>query len=321
MDFVRGTKITKLSPLMRIDLDGEALADELFRAYLKQVLVDGLFHADPHPGNVFLTDDHRIVLLDLGMVGRTTPGMQDQLLRFLLAVTGGNAEAAIEIVLKLSETADDFDEAEFRRRIGRLIVHQRDTTLQTMDIGNALLGVIQISTDTGLHVPPELTLLGKTLVQLDEIGKILAPEFNPNTAVQRHASELLTKRMWKSLSPASLLGPALEMKDFVTGLPGRVNKILDAVGNHELEVKVKTPDTDHLMKAFQKVANRITTGLILAALIVGASLLMQVDTTFRIWGYPGIAMLFFLAAALGGLWLVVDVAIGDYKDRRRTRRR
>jgi hypothetical protein len=75
------------------------------------------------------------------------------------------------------------------------------------------------------------------------------------------------------------------------------------------------------MKAFQKVANRITTGLILASLIVGASLLMQVDTTFRLWGYPGIAMLFFLAAALGGLWLVVDVAVGDYKDRRRTRHR
>jgi len=89
MDYIRGTKITQLSPLSRLDIDGPQLAEELFRAYLKQVLVDGLFHADPHPGNVFLTDDGRIALLDLGMVGRTTPGMREQLLKLLLAVSEG----------------------------------------------------------------------------------------------------------------------------------------------------------------------------------------------------------------------------------------
>jgi len=102
-------------------------------------------------------------------------------------------------------------------------------------------------------------------------------------------------------------------------LPNRLNKILDAVGNAELEIKVKTPDTDQLMKAFQKIANRITTGLILAALIIGATLLMQVNTSFRLFGYPGIAMIFFLVAGGGGLWLVFNVLMMDYKDKRRTR--
>jgi len=319
MDYVRGTKITKLSPLTRIDIDGEALADEVFRAYLKQVLVDGLFHADPHPGNVFLTDDGRIALLDLGMVGRMTPGMQEQILKLLLSLSEGNAETAIEIVLKISETSEDFDEPEFRRKIGKLIVEQRDATLEKMDIGKALLGVTRTSADTGLYVPSDLTLLGKTLLQLDQIGKILSPDFNPNAAVQKHASATLTQRMWKGVSPGNFLAPALEMKDFVTGLPNRLNKILDAVGNAELEIKVKTPDTDQLMKAFQKIANRITTGLILAALIIGASLLMQVNTSFRLFGYPGIAMIFFLVAGGGGLWLVFNVLMMDYKDKRRTR--
>ncbi len=319
MDFVRGTKITHLSPLTRIDIDGDALADELFRAYLKQILVDGLFHADPHPGNVFLTDDGRIALLDLGMVGRTTTAMQEQLLKLTLALSEGNADTAVQVSVQIGERSDRFDEPEFRRRAGQFLADQRETTLERMNIGKTMLGMARIGAETGLYPPSNLTLLGKTLLQLDQIGRTLAPGFDPNAAVRRHVSQILTQRMWNSISPSNLLTPALELKDFVFGLPDRLNRILDAVGNAELELKVKAADTDVLLKAFQKIANRITTGLVLAALIVGASLLMQVETSFRLFGYPGIAMLCFLAAAGGGLWLVLDVLVQDRRDRRRTR--
>ena len=319
MDFVTGTKVTKLSPLARMELNGEALADELFRAYLKQVLVEGMFHADPHPGNIFLTNDHKIALLDLGMIGRTTPGMQDELLKLLLALSEGDAETALEMVLRISETREDFNEPEFRRKAGKLIAEQRDSTLQQMDVGKALLEVGRIAAETGLFVPTELTMLGKTLLQLDQVGRTLSPNFNPNAAVRRNVSETMRQRMFKNFSPAKLLGTALELKDFVTGLPLRLNKILDAVANAELELKIKAPDTDHLMTGFQKIANRITTGLVLAALIIGASLLMQVPTSFRIFGYPGIAMLCFIFAAAGGLWLVLSIVTKDYKDKKKTR--
>jgi ubiquinone biosynthesis protein len=321
MDYVSGTKITKLSPLARLDIDGGALADELFQAYLKQVLVDGFFHADPHPGNVFLTDDGRIALLDLGMVGRTTPGMQEHLLKLLLALSEGNSEAALEIVLQISETRPHFNKPDFERRIGQLIVQQREATLQQIDLGKALLKVGRVSAETGVFVPTELTMLGKTLLQLDQIGRILWPDFNPNEAVQRHVSDLLTKKTWKNISPSNMLTPLLEAKDFLSALPRRLNKILDTVGNSEFHVQVKTPDTEHLMTAFQKIANRITTGLILSALIVGASLLMQINTPFTIFGYPGLAMLCFIIAGGGGLWLVASILLKDYKDRRRLRHR
>ena len=320
MDFIRGTKITKLSPLAHLDINGDALAEELFRAYLKQVLVEGMFHADPHPGNVFLTEDGRIALLDLGMVGRTTPGMQEELLKLLLAISEGNSEQAMEIVIRISETREHFDESEFRRRAGKLVAEQRSTTLEQLDVGKALLNVTKIAAETGLFVPSELTMLGKTLLQLDEVGRTLAPHFNPNAVVRRHVAELLQQRLWRNLSPSKLMGSVLEVKDFFTGLPLRINKILDAVANAELEVKVKTPDTDQLMSAFQKVANRIATALILSALIVGASLLMQVHTSFQIFGYPGIAMVCFLVAGAGGLWLVLSIVIKDAKDKRRSRR-
>jgi hypothetical protein len=105
------------------------------------------------------------------------------------------------------------------------------------------------------------------------------------------------------------------MKDFVGGLPGRVNKILDVVGNSELEVNVKTPDARHLLNGFEKIANRVTTGIILAALIVGAALMMRIRSTFQIFGYPGIAMICFLVALSGSGWLVLGILWKDYKDK------
>jgi predicted unusual protein kinase regulating ubiquinone biosynthesis (AarF/ABC1/UbiB family) len=103
MEEVHGKKITELGPLALLELNGARLAEELFKAYLKQVLVDGLFHADPHPGNVFVTNDGRIALIDLGMVGHTTPAMQESLLRMLLALSEGNGEAIAEIAVPMSE--------------------------------------------------------------------------------------------------------------------------------------------------------------------------------------------------------------------------
>ena len=91
-----------------MDFDGHALAEEFFHAYLKQVLLDGTFHADPHPGNVFLTTDHKIALIDLGMVGYTTPAMQESLLKFLLAVSEGDSDQAADVAIRISEVASNF---------------------------------------------------------------------------------------------------------------------------------------------------------------------------------------------------------------------
>jgi hypothetical protein len=125
----------------------------------------------------------------------------------------------------------------------------------------------------------------------------------------------MTTRIRKAASPGHLFGSLLEMKDFVGGLPGRVNKILDVVGNSELEVNVKTPDARHLLNGFEKIANRVTTGIILAALIVGAALMMRISSTFQIFGYPGIAMICLLVALAGSAWLVLGILWKDYQDK------
>jgi len=317
MDYVEGLKITKLGPLARLEMKGGPLAEELFKAYLKQVLVDGLFHADPHPGNVFITGDERIALLDLGMVGRVTPGMQDNLLKLLLALSEGKSEQVADIVIQISQTAEDFDAVEFRRRIGQLIALRQDQGLQNLNVGKSVLEVTKNAADNGLYVPSELTLLGKTLLQLDEVGKILDPTFDPNASIRRNVSELMTRRMRKQATQGSALSSLLEMKDFISGLPSRVNRFMDTINNSELEVKVRALDAKTVMEGLQKIANRITAGIVLAALIMGASTLMQTETRFQIFGYPGLAILCFLGAAAGGFWLVISIFIHDHERRKK----
>ncbi|MFN7138347.1 MAG: AarF/UbiB family protein, partial [Limisphaerales bacterium] len=316
---IPGKKIPDVTPLERTELDGFKLADELFNAYLKQTLVDGMFHADPHPGNVFLTPDKRIALLDLGMVGRTSPAMQERLIKLLIAIAEAQGETAAELAIQMSETTENFKEDEFRRKIAGLVADQHDTPLEKIDVGRVLLEIGRTAGENGLYVPVELTMLGKALLQLDQIGRTLDETFNPHEAVRRHVTEILNERFNKEITPQRLFASLLEVKDFVVGLPQRVNKVLDAVGNSDFEVKVKVPQIDFLIEGFQKVANRITTGLILAALIVGAALLMQVQTPFQILGYPGLAMICFLVAGGIGFWLVVSILFGDRRSKEKSR--
>ena len=315
MEFVPGKKITDLSPLARMEFDGAGLAEELFRAYLEQILVNGFFHADPHPGNVFITADHRVALLDLGMVGRIMPRLQEDLLQLLMAISEGRGDEAANIAIKIGEKKEDFDSKEFTRRISGIVAQQKAATVEQMQVGRLVLEVTQTSAENGIRVPPELTMLGKTLLNLDQVGRALEPEFDPNASIRRNAAEIMQQRLVRSLSPGNLFSGVLELKDLLQRLPSRLNKIIDAISNNELKISVDAIDERTLIVGFQKVANRITVGLILASLIVGAAMLMRVDTSFRIWGYPALAIIFFLVAAGGGIALLINILFYDKSNR------
>jgi ubiquinone biosynthesis protein len=311
MEYVPGTKITKMSPLSRMEFDGEILAEELFRAYLKQILVEGFFHADPHPGNVFITPDYRIALLDLGMVGRIMPGLQEDLLQLLIAISEGNGEEASRIAMKIGQPRREFDQTEFTRRISEIVARQKTATVEEMQVGRLVLEVTRCAAESQIRVPPELTMLGKTLLNLDQVGRALAPQFDPNASIRRDAAEILRQRVVKTLSPSNLFGGLLEVKDLLQRLPARLNRLFDALANNEFKVSVDAIDEKTLIVGFQKIANRITVGLIIAALIIGAALLMRVETSFRIWGYPGLAIIFFICAAGAGVVLLFNILFYD----------
>ncbi len=313
MDYIAGTKITAVSPVERTEVDGAPLAESLFRGYLQQILIDGVFHADPHPGNVLLTPDHRLGLIDLGMVGRLSGPLQEHLFRLLLAVSEARGDEAASVIIALGERREHFDEGQVRRLVGDLVGRYQHAAAKELNVGRVMLEMARAGTQHGLRLPPELALLGKTLLNLDEIGRVLDPEFDVNASMRRNATSLMRRRMLKSMSPANVFATALEVRDFAERLPGRVNKILDALSGNDLRLKIEVIDHGSIIDGFQKVANRIALGLILAALIVGAAMLMQVQTRFTILGYPGLAMLLFLAAAGGGFWMAWTILAGDVR--------
>ncbi|HEX3187174.1 MAG TPA: AarF/UbiB family protein [Pyrinomonadaceae bacterium] len=317
MEYIAGKKITALNPLRLLELDGSLLADELFSAYLKQFLVDGIFHADPHPGNVFVTDDDRIALLDLGMVGRVTRTFQDNLLRLLLAISEGRGDVASEAAIKMGEPKENFDRRSFERRITDLVAENSDAVLSKLNAGKVTLEITRISADCWFRLPAEFTMIAKALLNLDRVVYTLDSSFDPNAIIRERANEILQRNIARSMAPSNLLAGVVDLKEFAETFPRRVNKILDAIGNNDVRIGVDAIDEKVIVEGLQKVANRITLGLVVASLIVGAALLMRVETTFRIFGYPGLAMILFLLAAAAGSMLAFNILFYDEKRRRR----
>jgi ubiquinone biosynthesis protein len=311
MDHVEGTKVTELSGLAQLDVDGHELVDELFRAYMQQMLSDGFVHADPHPGNVLLTADHRLALIDVGMVVRLEPATREKMLRLLLAVAEGEGDTAADVALAMGRPTSFFDEEAFRRDVSALVGSYHDLPPEDSHAGQVLAEVTRISGQDGVRPPAELTLLGRTLLALDQVAGELAPDFNADEAVRRHAAEVLRRTMVDELTPSSMMRGLLDTKEFVERFPGRANRILGALADGSLRVRVDAVDAERLIAAIQRLANRLVAGLVLAALIIGAAMLAGVETQATILGYPALAFVFFVVAGLMGFWLVVTILRND----------
>jgi predicted unusual protein kinase regulating ubiquinone biosynthesis (AarF/ABC1/UbiB family) len=311
MEYITGVKITEMSPVARTEIDAKSLADDLCKAYLDQVLVEGFFHADPHPGNIFITDNGRLALLDLGMVAHLDPEVRDSLLKLLLAISDGRGHDAAQISMEMGKKLDDCDEVRFAHQVADMVQVIRGETLETRSIGRIMMDLARLSAENGIRPASELALLGKTLLNLDEIGRTLEPTFDPNQVIRGHSESILRRQMLKTLSPGKIFASMLEMQEFVQKLPTRLNSLLDALSNNEVEFRVKAIDESRLMQNLQKIANRIALGLIVAALIIGAAMMMEIETTFKILGYPAIALLLFIAAVAIGFILIFSILWRD----------
>lgn len=316
MEYVEGRKVTDLGPLGRLELDGAPLADELFGAYLQQVLVAGVFHADPHPGNVLVTPDDRLALIDVGMVARLTPETRERLVKLFMALADGRPDAVARVARGLGRELPDFDEVAFERAVAEVVGRSTETSIADLDAGATVLELTRRSAESGLRMDPELSMLGKALLNLDQVAATLDPGFQPQDALRRHTAEVMSSGM--RTSPAALMASVMEAKEFVEALPGRVNRAMDAVAEGRFEVRVKAFDEVEFLRGLHKLANVIAAGLILAALIIGAALLARPaggEATLE----SRVALTVFVVAALLALGLLARIGLQSRKVQARRR--
>lgn len=313
-ELAAGKKVSKLTPLMLVDHDYAHLASTITRAYLKQICVDGFWHCDPHPGNVFVYEG-RIVLLDFGMVAKINREFQDNVIKMLIGVTNNRGDEVAEACIKMGTIERGFRRDEFVRQISELVTMYQGITRGRLNAGALILHVVSLSNNNDLKVPSELALLAKTLLHLDSVTRTLDPNYDAQEAIRDYAEQLLTLKLKQKFHPRNFYSSLLDLNQLAINLPSRTRDLVDQLTGGRFAFVVKLEQADDLLRGMQKIANRITIGLVIAALIIGSSLIMRVPTRFTILGYPAIAMSGFIAASAIGFYLVISILRKDRRDR------
>lgn len=287
------------------------LADQVYRAYLKQILEDGFVDADPDVDSVLITADEKLAILDLGMVVRISVNVQEKLLQILSAIDDGRGDRVADMLLSIAEKRGDVDKGSFSREVAQIVSVHQDMAIEGSQIGKVLLKLSQIPLKYGIVLPVEFGSIGNALIKVNEIALRLDSNFDNNACMRHILAETSRRRVAKSLSPVHIFQHLSDAGRLLEALPNNLSKIVDTVATNDIRIRVHAIDEQVLIHGFQKIANRITIGLVLAALIIGAAMLMRVPSTFTIWGYPGLAILCFLAAAGCGFVLVAEILFSD----------
>ncbi|WP_343162733.1 AarF/UbiB family protein [Oleiagrimonas sp. C23AA] len=323
MERVRGVKVTQIPPVQRLEKSLTEHASELLRAYLDQVFVHGLVHADPHPGNVLLNDADQLALIDLGMVARLPPRTRGQVLKLMLGAIDGNGEQVCEISESLGTVLEDFRAEDYRREVAQLVsgyagMHRG---AHAYSEGRMMLELTRVGAACGLRPPPELSLLGKTLLNLESVVDALEPALNARGVVERHLQKVLRRQALHAMSPPNLASEMLDMQELARHTPQHVAAILRTLAENRMRVRIDGLEESRMMENLQKIANRIAAGVIVAALVIGAALMGSHVHGPTWFGYPALAVIFLIVAALLGVALVISSLRRDRDVRQLARRR
>jgi ubiquinone biosynthesis protein len=305
-DFVDAIPATDLKAVDAAGYDRAVLARRGARAVLKMVIEDGFFHADPHQGNVFYLPGNRIALIDFGMVGRLTEGRRDQLASALIGLVRDEPRRVLDVLLDWAGDCT-VNEEDLILDIQRFADQYRGAPLGRLDL-TALLGdLVAILRRHELALPSDLALLVKTFITLEGLGRKLDPNFNMAATALPKLDEVLRKRYtapailgrgWRALT---------EMGGILAALPNDFSRLLRAARRGRMEIKIEVASLKRVGNQIDRAANRMSIGLIVAALIIGSSIVMTVPRGPMLFGLPMFGVLGFIGAIVGGLWLVVSI--------------
>jgi ubiquinone biosynthesis protein len=304
--YIEGIPGRDLSAVDATGLDRSLLARRGANAVLQMVLEDGFYHADPHPGNVFYLPGNRLAFIDFGMVGRLSSERRDQLADLLYALARRDAESSAQILLDWAGTAR-VDRQGLYLDLDSFIDGFYGISLKQIDVGRLLGDLTALMRDHQLALPPDLALLFKAAISLEGLGRLLDPAFDMVSEalpfLQRIARERRSPRALARLGLKSMR----EAAGIAMSLPAELRRLLKAMDRGALTVHVDVSRLDRAFERLDRAVSRLTMGIITAALIIGSSIVMTVQTESTWLGLPFFGLLGFLGAIVCGLWLLVSI--------------
>ena len=307
MEYVDGIKISDFKELTARGFDLKEIARRGATAFLKQVLDHGVFHGDPHPGNIFVLPDHVICMLDYGMVGRLSPELKQQLIDLLEALLQRDVERIISQLLYSGELTDEADLKSLRRDLHEFIEDYYDILLQDLRVGRLLTDFIEILTQHHIRFPADFMLLAKALIAMEGLGRQLDPNFNMISYMRPFIEQLVRERY----SPASLSREGLRVaqaySSLIRNLPRDLKEFINRLNRNQFKVDLEHRGLDRLVTDLDRSSNRISFAVVIGSLIVGSSLIMQTNKGPMMFGFPVLGFLGYSVAGLLGLWLAVGI--------------
>jgi ubiquinone biosynthesis protein len=304
--WIEGIPGNNLAAAEAAGLDRKQLAVCGADAVLKMILIDGYFHADPHPGNVFYLTGNRIGMIDFGMVGRLTLERRNQIVDLLASLAKRDDEAMLDVLLEWTGDAP-VDETKLAADVGEFVFTYTNVPLKDLRLGLLLSELTAIMREHSLVMPPDLTLLFKALITLEGLGRQLDPEFDMVDHITPFVRRVITERYM----PGALLDRGSrnlhDIVSIVTGLPRDLARLIKEARRGRFKIDLDLKRLDHFGRQLDHSTNRLTLGILTASLIIGSSIIMTVKGGPTLFGLPLFGLLGFLVAFFNSVWLVISI--------------
>ncbi len=304
---IEGIKVSDLERIEKLGLDRKQIAINGANAVLKQVFVDGFFHADPHPGNIFVLEGNRIAFLDFGQVGHIHERIKAQIANILTAVIERDAPEIIEAFTAIGMVEGEADIEKFELDVAELVDRYYGISLRELKMGQFLVDMVDIVSENRIKVPHDLFLLTKALITIEGIGRKLDPDFDMVAQTKPFVERLIRDKYSPKLIARDIRKLASAVISLTKSFPKDFTEILEKIKSGTLRIEFEHRGLEDLISQTDKASNRIAFSLIIAALVVGSSVIMQTDKGPILFGFPILGVIGFVITGVMGLWLAVAI--------------
>lgn len=305
MEFVEGSKVSELGKSVGIE-DRKRVSESIARSYMKQILIDGFFHADPHPGNIFVRNS-QIVFMDFGIIGRVDDYMKEKLANLFTAIIQKDIDNIIDKLLDIGMVSDETDIAKFRADIADVMEEYHGTSLQQVEISAMLNDIMKTVIGHRIRMPPNFILLIKALVTMESICREADPEFNLTEVSKPFVEKLVKEKMHPRHLMDKFMKTVVEFNELIAKLPRRFDNILSKLQSGNLVIDLEHKGLDRVMSEIDTSTNRLSSSLIISAIIVGSSIIMLTGKGPLLFGFPAFGVVGFIIAAILGMGLVISI--------------